>query len=109
MSEIYYDYASLKGETIVKVESIRAEYGRTYDTYLCFTCESGKRVLIHGGNPYSPNIDIEEMRKTDFFTPEEIGEKLAEIERQKRIRKQAQIEEKRRQLERLKRELDELD
>jgi hypothetical protein len=107
MSGILYKYEELKGEKVVKVESIRAEYGRTYDNYICFTCESGKRVLIHGGNPYDPNVDIEQMRKISFFTPEEIGEKLAKIEQRKRRREQERIDEKKRQLARLQREIEE--
>ena len=106
MNNITYDYRELKDETIVKVESVRAEFGRTYDHYLCFTCESGKRVLIHGGSPYAPNPEIEEMRKVEFFTPEEIGEKLAKIERKKRQKQQELLEEKKRQLARLQREIE---
>jgi hypothetical protein len=109
MSNILYNFNELKGEVITKVESIRAEFGRTYDNYLCFTCESGKRVLIHGGNPYNPDVPVDEMRKVTFFTPEEIGEKVVKIELEKRRRKQQELEEKKRQLERLQRELQEAD
>lgn len=99
------DFQELKGEAIKSIESIRGEFGRTYDNYLLITCESGKRVLIYGGNPYDPNPTLEQMRKTTFFTPDEIAEKVRWEEAKKR-RKQEEIEEsKRREYEKLKREL----
>lgn len=105
MEKISHKMKDLNGEKIVKVEAIRAEYGRTYTTYLCFTTESGKRVMLHGGEPHDPNPEIEDMRKASFFTPEEIGDKLASIERRKRQREKEDKERKMRELERLQREL----
>lgn len=102
---VLLDFKELNGETIKKIESIRGEFGRTYDNYLLATCESGKRVLIYGGNTYNPNPTLEEMRSVTFFTPDEIAEKVRWEEAKKR-RKQEELEEsKKREYERLKKEL----
>lgn len=102
---VKFDIKELKGETIKNIESIRGEFGRTYDNYILVTCESGKRVLFYGGNTYEPNPTIEEMRKTTFFTPDEIAEKVKWEETKKR-RKQEEIEERKRlEYEKLKKEL----
>ena len=107
LNKITYKLTDLKIK-IVNIEKICAEYGRTYDYYLCFTCDDGSRVILYGGEPYNPNPSLEEMRKVDFFTPEEIGEKLEQIEREKRHRKQQELEDKKRQLQKLKKELGEI-
>lgn len=99
------DIHELKGETIKSIESIRAEFGRTYDNYILIACESGKRVLIYGGSPYNPNPTLEEMRKTTFFTPDEIAEKVRWEEAKKRRRQEEEEERKRKEYERLKKEL----
>lgn len=62
-------------KTIIEVVKIRAEFGRTYNDYIGFICEDGTRVLIHGDAPYSPDPSLEEMRKSDFFTTEELLQK----------------------------------
>ena len=108
MSNITYKLDSLKGKTIKSIEKLRGEFGRTYDNYLCFTCEDGTRVMLFGGEPYDPSPTIEEMRKINFFTPEEIGKKLETIEREKRRRQQDIVEQKKRDLNRLKEELGEI-
>jgi hypothetical protein len=103
--EVILDFKQLEGETIKSIDVIRAEYGRTYEKYIGITCESGKRILFHGGNPYDPNPTLEEMMKTEFFTPDEIAEKVKWDESKKRRRKQDEQERKLRELERLKKEL----
>lgn len=85
--DIKIDFLELKGETIRNIECIHSEFGRTYDNYLLITCESGKRVLIHGRNPYESNPTLEEMRKTTFFTPDEIAEKVRREEAKKRAKR----------------------
>ena len=99
------DFRELAGEVVKSIESIPAEFGRTYDTYLLITCESGKRVLIHGGNPYDANPKLEQMRATTFFTPDEIAERVRWEEAVKRRKIEEEKERKRRELESLKREL----
>ena len=99
------DFRELKGETIKNIEGIRGEFGRTYDNYISITCESGKRILIYGGNPVNPNPTLEEMRKTTFFTPDEIAEKVRWEEAKKRRRQEEIEERKREEYERLKKEL----
>ena len=103
--DVKLDFQELKGETIKNIEVMSAEHGRTYNTYLLITCESGKRVMIHGGNPYSPDPRPEDMRKTTFFTPDEIAEKVRVEEIWKRAKQKEEEERKRRQYERLKKEL----
>lgn len=108
MNKILYNVKELQGEKIISVDVIRAEYGRTYNEYACFVCESGKRVMVAvHNNPWNAEPPIEEMRKTQMFTPEEIGEKLIQIETKKRQREKEDRERKKRELERLKRELGE--
>lgn len=104
-SNIKLNFEELKGETIKNIESIPAEFGRTYATYLLITCESGKRVLIYGGNPFEPNPELKQMRMTTFFTPDEIAEKVRVEEERKRKRKEREQERKRKEYEKLKKEL----
>jgi len=99
------DFRELVGEEVKSIESIRAEFGRTYDTYLLITCESGKRILMYGGNPYDPNPKLEQMRETTFFTPGEIAERILWDESVKRRKIKEEDERKRREYENLKRQL----
>lgn len=96
--EVKTNFFELKGETIKNIEAISPEYGRAYDLYILVTCESGKRVLFHGGNAWQPNPDLEEMKRTTFFTPDEIAAKVRwEVEEGRK--------EKFKEYERLKKEL----
>ena len=100
------DYEELIGEKIVKIGSIKAEYGRTYDRYVCIICESGKRIMIHGGKPHSPDPAQEEMEKLLwFFTPEEVAEKVREINAKKKQAEQDRLKRKKEEYNRLKKEL----
>ena len=105
LKDIKLGFEELIGEEIVSKETISAEYGRTYSSYQLIICRSGKRVLVYGGKPYNPKPSLEEMRKVDFFTPQEIAKKLEKIEKKKRKKKEERLKRKQNQLERLKREL----
>lgn len=104
---ISYKLKDLENKTIIKIETMKAEYGRTYDKYLCFTCEDGSRIMLHGGEPHYPIPSIEEMRKVNFYTPEEIGKRLELIEKEKRQREKELLNNKKQQLQKLKEELGE--
>lgn len=104
-NKILLEVQELKGETIKNIEFIPVEFGRTYSLYIGFTCENGKRVLIHGGNPHSPEPTFKAMKETNFFTPEEIAEKVLRDETARRKRIKEKEEKIRREYERLKKEL----
>ena len=106
-TDVKLNFKSLIGKKIKEIESIRAEYGRTYNSYLLITCEDGERIIIHGGDVYEPNIPLETMREVDFFKPEEIASKVKWEEVERRREKERQKERKKRELERLKKELGE--
>jgi uncharacterized Fe-S cluster-containing radical SAM superfamily protein len=77
----------LEGKTIKSIEVVSAEYGRTYNFYTCFVCEDGTKILIADGcsEPYSPNIQVEEMKKAPkYFSPEDIANRVLEIEKKQR-------------------------
>lgn len=76
-----------KGKTIQSVETIEAEYGRTYSryTFICFT--DGSKIAITGDSvePHNPKYILTEMSKApNFFSVEDIAKRAAEIEKQKR-------------------------
>jgi hypothetical protein len=52
-------YAPMIGKTIRSAELIAAEYGRTYDRYLCLTFTDGTRLMlgtvVGGPEAVSPN------------------------------------------------------
>ena len=103
--KISHDINDLKGETVIEIHKIKAEFGRTYTEYIGFVCESGKRVMVFESNPYNPAPTLDEMRKTTFFTVDEIAEKFKKDELYKRQKEQDLIENKKREFERLKNEL----
>lgn len=107
LKDITFKLKDLENKNIMSIEKMQGEFGRTYDNYLCFTCEDGTRVMLHGGEPFDPDPTLEEMRKINFFTPEEIGAKLEKIERKKRQQEKDRLNQKRRELEKLKKELGE--
>ena len=107
MKQISYKISDLKGKKILNVEVMRAEFGRTYDSYICFTLENNERVLVHGGEVCNPRPTIEGMRSVNFYTPEEIGKKVELEEATKRREKENELDKKRRDFERLKKELGE--
>lgn len=95
------NYKDLIGKTILEICEIRAEPGRTYHSYMGVTCSDGTRVLIAFIPPYKPDPTLEEMRKTFFFTPEEICDKVMREEYKKRDHKRLEEEQARREYERL--------
>lgn len=86
MNDISVNYKDLVNKKIKKIEVIHTEHERTCSHYLCFTCENGDRVLLHANGPYIPKPSLNEMRKVEFYTPEEIGSELVRIEKEKRQR-----------------------
>ena len=98
-------FDKLIGKTIKSIEVIPGECGRTYDAYLGFACTDGTRVMIFGNNPYNPCPSLETMQNTNFFTPEEIGDKASWDAAVKKRAEEDRLESKRRELDRLKKEL----
>jgi len=100
---------NLIGKTIESVEVIKAEYGRTYDYYSCIVFTDKSKALINGDMlsvPWNPSPNIEEMKKApNFFSAEDIANKVLKIEQERRKVKEKEKEEKERQLNRLKKEL----
>lgn len=77
------------GKTISASELIQAEYGRTYDAYLCLVFTDGTKAMLgcvsHPINLYGPKPLIEEMKKApSFFSPEDIAERVVIDERDRR-------------------------
>lgn len=94
--------------TIVGVEKIKAEYGRTYNWYLCFTFSDGGKIILYGGVPINPKPDLEQMKKAPlFFSPEDIAAKVLEDEHARRRIARDRLDAKRELLESLKEELGE--
>lgn len=100
------------GRTVKTVEKIRAEYGRTYETYLLLTFTDGDRCMIGvpggGGIPYDPNPPLEHMKHApNYFTPEDMAERARKDAEIARRRKAESDRAKRQELEKLKKELGE--
>ena len=97
------NYKDLVGKTIMEICNIRAEFGRTYSNYMGVVCTDGTRVLLASfPSVLGPNPTLEEMRKTFFFTPEEICEKVKKEENIKRQRARDSEERDRKEYEKLK-------
>ncbi len=107
----FQDYkkpSDMNGKTIESSDLIRAEFGRTADWYLCLKFTDGTRMLIGatGFGFYSPTPDAKEMRKAqNFFTAEEITEKINKDERVRQSRERYKKDAKLRMLRDLQREL----
>jgi hypothetical protein len=103
-----YDVKILVGKTIQSIEIISAEYGRTYDSYTCFVCTDGTKIMLADGDskPYSPKPKVDEMKKApQFFTPDNIANRVKEIEIDKRQKIKQEQERKTREYNSLKKEL----
>lgn len=97
------NHSDLIGKTILDISKIRAEFGRTYYDYIGVVCCDGTRVLLAiYPNAHKPDPDLGEMRKTFFFTPEEICDKVKREEMLKRSRAKESEERDRREYEKLK-------
>ncbi len=96
----------LTGKTISSCELINAEFGRTYDKYLCIVCTDGSKIIIHAGEPWQPDPPIEEMKKApNYFSASDIAYKVERDENLRRRRLQEDKERKQREFEKLKKEL----
>ena len=103
------DIKEAVGKTIESVERIPAEYGRTYHSYTLIVFTDGTKVMQADGQPpWEPCPKLEDMQKASkFFTAEDIADKVLKIERAKRQKEKEQVDKKRRELERLRKELGE--
>lgn len=93
----------MEGKTIKSVEQIKAEYGRTFNAYICIVFTDDTKTLIHGGVPHQPNPIAEDMSKAPkFFTPDEIAERVKKDEQKKRRLTKEREDAERKEYERLK-------
>lgn len=79
----------LVGKTIQSAELIGAEFGRTYNAYLCLVFTDGTKQmmgLLHKNfEIYNPKPPLEEMQKApSFFSPNDIANEMRDIEQSKR-------------------------
>ena len=103
-----YDVKILEGKTIQSIEVISAEYGRTYNSYVCVVCEDGTKIILADGDskPYEPKPKVDEMKKApQFFTPDDIANRVRDIEIDNRQRVKQEQERKTREYNSLKKEL----
>jgi len=98
----------LNGKTIETCEIIRSEFGRTCNSYLLikFTDNTRQLIGIDAFDFYSPDPDVEEMKKAPlFFSVEDICEKVKRDEQDKRDQQKALRKNKINQLKKLQEEL----
>ena len=99
---------AFRNKTVQTVEIIKAEFGRTYETYICFVFTDGSKFMLHGGIPYSPNPEIQDMKMAlAYFSAQDIADKMLRDENDRRRRMQDQMNQKKYILEQLKHELGE--
>ena len=97
----------LEGKTIRSIENIRAEYGRTVDNYICIVCSDGEKLLIGGGTVWKPRPTVDDMKKApNFFTAEEISDRVLWDEKARRTRDRESKESRKRQYEKMKKEFE---
>jgi hypothetical protein len=97
------DILALQGKRIESIEIIESECLRSYVQYLCIVCQDGTKLLLYGDTPAMADPDAEEMRKApNFYTPEEIAEKVRREEYRKRNYQLDKEEKERREYDRLK-------
>lgn len=97
----------MKNKTIQSIETIKAEYGRTYHQYLCIVFSDESKIMIAGDDtPWNPDPSIEEMKKAPlFFTPDDIANKVKLEEQAKRDRLRQEHRNKLEKYHQLKKEL----
>jgi hypothetical protein len=99
------------GKTISSFEVIKAEYGRTFPYYICFTFADGTKQILSSffdGEGYNLRPPLEEMKKArKFFSAEDISNRVLQDEKRSRQNEKESLENKKRQLEQLKKELGE--
>jgi hypothetical protein len=106
MSSKMMHLRDITGKTIHAVEVIRTESWRTHDTYICITFTDTSKIMLCGVEPYEPNPDIDEMKKApNYFSPQDIANKLLRLERERQLREKNELDRKTREFERLKQEL----
>lgn len=92
----------LEGKTIVNAEFIESETWAT-GKYIGLTFTDGRRLLILGSFPYNPDPNYEEMKDhPNFFSPDDMAEKVKRDEEKRIEWKNRKIEEERREYEKLK-------
>ena len=87
---------------------ISAEWGRTYNSYTCFVCTEGTKIMLADGDskPYDPKPKVDEMQKApQFFTPDDIANRVKAIEINNRQKTKQEQERKTREYNSLKKEL----
>lgn len=96
------------GKTIAKVETLRAEYGATFDTCVLFLFEDGSRGWLVGrgsANGIMTGPLIEEVAKSLIVTADEYGRMQAAHKRLRDEKAAAHQSQKLAEFERLKKEL----
>lgn len=97
----------LTGKTIESCEVIRAEFGRTYDQYICLVFTDGSKVMLYGSEPWQPEPPIDEMKKAPhYFSASDIAYKVERDEIKRRDRIAEDKRQKQREYEKLKKELE---
>ena len=96
---------NLIGRKIKRVNSIENYWSS--DSFVYFECDDGQRIAIRGNKSlqHLPNIDIKDMKESQFYTEEEIQEKYRKEEAKKERIKQDETDRNVIELERLKKEL----
>lgn len=77
----------LKGKTIQSCEVIHAEYGRTYDQYICLVFTDGSKLILTGSTPWEPDPPVDEMKKAPgYYSAVDIANKVERDENRRRAR-----------------------
>ena len=100
----------LVGKTIQSAEAIQAEFGRTYEAYLCLVFSDGTRGMIgvvgNGLDLYNPDPQVTEMMKAPkYFSPDDIADKVRENETKVRAARKEARARKMREYKTLQKEL----
>lgn len=103
--EIRFDFKLLENKEIKRAEIIKSK-SWSNDSYLAFVCKDGTRVIGYGQKAWCYDVKLEDMEKSEFFTQEEIGKEREQIEREAQAREEKRLKDKKRELERLKKELE---
>ena len=92
----------LEGKTIVSAEFITSEMWGV-GKYIGLTFTDGRRLLILGSFPYKPDPNYERMKEhPNFFSPDDMAEKVKRDEEKRIEQKNRKIKEERREYEKLK-------
>lgn len=97
------------GKKLTSMEVISAEFGRTTNQYTCLIFDDTHKIIIEGHGSYfpSPNPSIEEMKKApNFFSAEDIANKVLKDEQKARQRKKEEEQKERAEYEALKKKFE---